>query len=239
MLRDACAELTRGLSKLDDVHRANEMSETLKTRHDLLQQQLALLRHLKSTRQVLQGRGLSVPMKAGLGRATVVSLRKTLGKVVEDPSKWGDNRLWTDELSKVALVQREVRAALQATWQAYTEVALQGFGGEQAVRIMATLEQIPKLRLAVRRARALRDSLESQARALPDTEQQCAQFDAALAELNTAWAAIPWDGLPEDVHAFLSRAVSGGAPLDLLTEGVTGWLGRQGMEGGFVVTVKQ
>jgi hypothetical protein len=139
----------------------------------------------------------------------------------EDLGQALDGDTFTGFQNAVDKAIRELERQAASDWQRYAARR----APETSSEVLAALAADPQAGKAVARIGRLSDTISRLRERHVPTPEELDQFDAAAAEIRSAWSTLDVMSLSDEVAAFLRAANSDrGAPLGLLTTSVLDWL---------------
>jgi len=127
---------------------------------------------------------------------------------------------WIDEH------EEDLRRSLAEAWGEYYQEKVTNISQD----LLDALDKIGRFENSVDEIRSLKSSLEEWRRSAPSTQPDLDAFEEKAEELETTWEEISRD-LSGDIKVFLRATVSGGAPLELVTDNVREWLKKHDLHG--------
>lgn len=225
MITTDAAQLEVLAEKVDVLRRAQQHGQGLAARRKLVDALLARTQAAAASGSAIAARtgapGLPSPLfGAALARAS--EWRTALG---QDLGQALSNDMFGRFQSAVDLAARELERRATDSWRSYAAQRTP----ETSSEILAALTADLKAGSTVVRITRLSDKVDRLRQRLVPSPEELDDFDAATAEIRSAWSMLDVAGLSDEVVAFLRAANSDrGAPLGLLTAGVRDWLQERG-----------
>lgn len=232
MIVDAARDLKALATEASILRRSQQHGQALVNRSQLIGTLLSRAQVAAGTSQALAQR-LGEPWSAPAGTDSALSaLEQWRSALDEDLGTALGGELFSKLQGAVERVLRDLERRAAGAWQRYTLQVTP----ETSQEILAALSSDPSARSTVLTIRRLSESVRKlRERPLP-TAEDIAHFDAAVAELRSAWSTLDVASLNEDVVDFLRAANSDqGAPLSLLTAAVQSWLAERHLESHYVI----
>ncbi len=127
-----------------------------------------------------------------------------------------------------------LKSNLTSEWERYVIKNIPPSNSE----LLNVLGRLPTFAATVSKIKRLSEQIMSMKQCLPKDKEGIKAFDSKVEELKLAWQKIGSDEVPKSVLQFLQGAVSGGAPLNLLTDEVRQWLAIHGLSTSFRINLK-
>ena len=192
---------------------------------------------LAQVRSMLVASGVPAPSPEPSGSDTGVVVRALREAFDADP----EAVVAEDQTASRKDLQRRLDAIgaawsdqVRVAWREHVRTAMPDLSAE----VLAALRQRPEYAGAVERMEAGLDALRGWADALPQTESDVVRVADTAGQVRNEWDQLVGGSIDPDVLALLRAAGAEGAPLELLTDSVRGWLDRHGLGASFVVTMR-
>ncbi|MCB9759492.1 MAG: hypothetical protein H6739_06600 [Alphaproteobacteria bacterium] len=231
---ERCAELLANLEHLQEVSRNQDQAKTLNLRREELRALRTELAVASLSEQILRAHShLSASELPDCSKA-LESCDRVRGRLEQDPTKLTAGRDYSYLLSRSSNVRDHLVTKNAEAWRAFTsqhQSVDEGF--------LRQVERVPGQAGTVEAIRKARRRLESAAEQVPTEEEGYQAFLTASTALQQALEKLNPSDFPEAVLQFFLKAQSpSGAPVELLTEEVMGWLRERGLLGSLRVKFK-
>lgn len=223
MLTERAIALTQRIShykRLKSVARETEKYATRSKQFEALAEKLAALR---VKLDAMTAAGINVEFQANDGVAYADKAKVLRLAITEEPATIEDppfdlKYAFIDRLNGLVAAGEK---AIGDAWRTQVNERADFVSGE----VLDALGRVPAFRDAVSQVKQRRAAIETVASVAPDNPSAAlADLDALIVEYKAAWAKLAADDLPQGVVAFIRRAASDGAGLELFTPAVRTWL---------------
>lgn len=223
MLIDRAVALTQKISHYKQLKGAAREAEKYGTRSKQFETLAEKLAGLRVKLAAMRAAGVDVRFQANDAVAYANKAKDLRLAITKDPTSIEDppfdlKYAFMDRLNAVVAAGEK---ALGDAWRAQVNERADFVSGE----VLDALGRVPAFRDSVAQVRQRRAAIEAFASVAPDNPSAAlADVDTLIVEYKAAWAKLAADDLPQGVVAFIRRAASEGAGLELFTPAVRTWL---------------
>jgi hypothetical protein len=237
MLTERAIALTQKISHYKQLKGAAREAEKYATRSKQFETLAEKLAALRVKLQAMKAAGVDVDFRANDGAAYADKakvLRLAIAKeptTIEDPP-FDLKYAFMDRLNGLVAAGEK---ALGDGWRTHVNGRADFVSGE----VLDALGRVPAFRDAVGKVKQRHAAIETVASAAPDNPGAAlADLEALIVEYKAAWAKLAADDLPQGVVAFIRRAASDGAGLELFTPAVRTWLQSRDLLSAFAIRLR-
>jgi len=225
MITEDAAQLEVLTAEVDILRRSQQHGQGLAHRRKLVDALLARAQAAAASGAAISARlgAPSLPSPLfGMALALASEWRAALD---EDLGQALSSDMFGSFQNAVGLAARELERRATESWQSYAAQRTP----ETSSEILAALAADLKAGSTVARISRLSEKVGRLRQRLVPSPEELDEFDAATAEIRSAWSTLDVAGLSDEVVAFLRAAHSDrGALLELLTAAVRDWLQERG-----------
>lgn len=220
LLTTKASHLQERVSALKDKKRRAGRRKDFEDRRKILESVRDDLKPLTKKRVLFASSGIPCEHEGKGVRTSIDELREVKDHFVENPDWVIDEDLRSRILERIRGHRRPTERSLDAAWRNYYK--------EKNTRIpedlLSALEEVEGFESDVQKIRELSSKVSQWEHQPPSSQSGLDRFEKQASALQEAWERIEEQDLSQDVKAFLSATVSGGAPLKLVTSEVREWL---------------
>lgn len=231
-------QVAQEIANLRELKQLAANAQSFATRAQKLGEPSLQLESLAIIAQEMKRRGISVAFDNGQ-EARLSAFAKQLRVIAEayhaDPQSiiaTGDQRYTFWEPLKT--LPDQAHDALLRAWSQHVADTLPA----QQPELLQTLGRVPGFEPSVATIKRLYTEAESLQSRLPQSADMIDRITFIAAELKSAWAQLPTEGVPTEVREFLTAAVDGNARLAQLTGPVLEWLQVNNLVDGVRISLK-
>lgn len=232
MIAEAADALIAVTEDLQSAQRSRRHGDALNHRNRILEKLLTRASCAREATTALVTRtGESMPVVSGKS-AALEALRQWQSQLDSDVAAALSGNSFSTFQTATERVVAQSEARAQNAWRDYLTRTSPDINTE----LLDVLDADPQAAATVQQIRDLSRKLRVFADLPLPTAEQIVQYDAAVADLRSAWSTLDLSGLDDEIVAFL-RAANGelGAALTTLTPGVMAWLSERGLIDYYVI----
>lgn len=232
MITEAADALIAVSADLERARRSQRHGEALSHRNEILERLLTRAAHAHAATRSLATR-MAEPTNTAPGvPAALEALRQWRLQLEADlPAALSGDAFTTLRTATERAVE-QIEAQAHTAWCAY----LAQTSPDVDTELLEVLNADPQAAVTVERIGVLSKIVRGFAELALPTAEEVDQYDAMVADLQSAWSMLDLSSLDDETVAFL-RAANGehGAALTALTPAVLAWLGERGLTDHYVI----